>query len=347
MLLSDRVPSYGKPPVPRESYGEMAEDYYRVLGVRRDASQAEIQKAYRELARKYHPDMNPNDKTAKRKFQQVQRAFDVLNDAEKREMYDRYGSSFETMGAGGPRAGPSWGGGPGAGPGGFGAEGFDFSQFFGERFGQEPAGGFGDIFTQFRGAAGSKPRGPTSAAPRRGADIHHELQIPFQTSITGGEVQLTLRRNSGKAETIAVKIPAGIEDGKKIRVRGQGEPGPRGGTAGDILITIRVAAHPCFQRRGNNLHVQVPVTLAEAALGAKVDVPTPRGTVTLGVPAGSSSGTKLRLKGHGVAPRSGPPGDLLAEVQIVLPKDLSDADRQMIEEFSRRHAQDPRAKLCW
>jgi DnaJ-class molecular chaperone len=325
----------------------MAEDYYKVLGVRRDASQAEIQKAYRELARKYHPDMNPNDKTAKKKFQQVQRAFDVLNDAEKREMYDRYGSSFETMGAGGPRAGPSWGGGPGAGPGGFGPEGFDFSQFFGERFGEEAAGGFGDVFSQFRRAAGGKARRPASAAPRRGADIHHELQIPFQTSITGGEVQLALRRQSGKTETIAVKIPAGIEDGKKIRVRGQGEPGPRGGTAGDILITIRVAAHPCFQRRGNHLHVQVPVTLAEAALGAKVDVPSPRGTVSLSIPAGSSSGTKLRLKGHGATPKNGPPGDLLAEIQIVLPKDLGDADRQMIEEFGRRHAQDPRAKLRW
>jgi DnaJ-class molecular chaperone len=327
--------------------GEMAEDYYKVLGVRRDASQAEIQKAYRELARKYHPDMNPDDKTAKKKFQQVQRAFDVLNDGEKREMYDRYGSSFETMGGRGPRPGPSWGGGPGAGPGGFGPEGFDFSQFFGERFGEEPAGGFGDIFTQFRRAAAGRPGGTASAASRRGADIHHELQIPFQTSITGGEVQLALQRNSGKTETIAVKIPAGIEDGKKIRLRGQGEPGPRGGTAGDLLITIRVTAHPCFQRHGNHLQVQVPVTLAEAALGAKVDIPTPRGTVTLSIPAGSSSGTKLRLKGHGAAPKNGPPGDLLAEVQIVLPKDLTDADRQMIEEFGRRHAQDPRAKLRW
>ncbi|MHC4178784.1 MAG: DnaJ domain-containing protein, partial [Planctomycetota bacterium] len=121
----------------------MAEDYYKILGVRRDASQAEIQKAYRELARKYHPDMNPDDKSAKERFQQVQKAFDVLGDAEKREMYDRYGSSFETMGAGGPHGGFAWGGGPG--PGGFGAEGVDFSQFFGERFGEEPAGGFADI----------------------------------------------------------------------------------------------------------------------------------------------------------------------------------------------------------
>ena len=324
----------------------MAEDYYKILGVRRDASQAEIQKAYRELARKYHPDVNPDDKTAKTKFQQVQKAFDVLNDPEKREMYDRYGSSFETMGAGGPHAGPAWGGGPGAGPGGFGAEGFDFSQFFGERFGEEPAGGFGEIFGQFRRAAGRGP-GKTAASRRRGADIRHELKIPFQTSITGGEAQLTLRRSSGKTETITVKIPAAIEDGKKIRVRGQGEPGPRGGASGDILITIRVAAHPCFQRRGNHLHVKVPVTLAEAALGAKVDVPTPRGTVSLSIPAGSSGGTKLRVKGHGAAPKNGPPGDLLAEIQIVLPKEIGDADRQAFEQFGRRYPQDPRADLHW
>ncbi len=324
----------------------MAEDYYKILGVRRDASQAEIQKAYRELARKYHPDMNPDDKTAKTKFQQVEKAFDVLNDPEKREMYDRYGSSFETMGAGGPHAGPAWGGGPGAGPGGVGAEGFDFSQFFGERFGEEPAGGFGEIFGQFRRAAGRGP-GKTAASRRRGADVRHELKIPFQTSITGGEAQLTLRRSSGKTETITVKIPATIEDGKKIRVRGQGEPGPRGGASGDILITIRVAAHPCFQRRGNHLHVKVPVTLAEAALGAKVDVPTPRGTVSLSIPAGSSSGTKLRVKGHGAAPKNGPPGDLLAEIQIVLPEEIGDSDRQAFEQFGRRHPQDPRANLHW
>jgi len=159
--------------------------------------------------------------------------------------------------------------------------------------------------------------------------------------------QIAVQRASGKVDTIQVKIPAGIEDGKKIRVRGQGEPGLRGGPSGDILITVRVAAHPCFQRRGNHLHVKVPVTLAEAALGAKVDVPTPRGTVSLSIPAGSSSGTKLRLKGHGAAPENGPSGDLLAEIQIVLPEGIGAADRQMIEEFGRRHPQDPRANLRW
>jgi len=326
----------------------MAEDYYKTLGVRRDASQAEIQKAYRKLAQKFHPDLNPDDKTAKSKFQQIQTAFDVLNDSEKREMYDRYGSSFETMGAGGPGGGAAWGPGFGGGPGGFRVEDVDFSQLFGERFGEEPGGGgFGNIFSQFRRAAGGGAGRTASAARRRGADIRHELQVPFTTAVYGGEAQITVSRQSGKTETIRVKIPAGIEDGKKIRVRGQGEPGPRRGEPGDILITIRVAPHPCFTRRGNHLHVKVPVTVAEAALGAKVDVPTPRGTVTLSVPAGSSSGAKLRVKGHGVAPKQGTPGDLLAEVQIVLPKELGEADRQLIRQFDERHSLDPRAKLKW
>jgi DnaJ-class molecular chaperone len=334
----------------------MAEDYYKTLGVPKNASQAEIQKAYRDLARKYHPDMNPNDKTAKKKFQQLQSAFDVLNNPEKREMYDRYGSSFETMGAGGPGAGgpqgaytwnwpPGAGAGPGGGPAGFSAEDIDLSQFLGERFGQEAAGGFGDLFGQFRRASG-KSRKPAGGA-RRGADLVHELQVPFVTAITGGEVQISIQRPSGKTETLGVKIPAGIEDGKKIRIRGQGEPAGRGGTPGDILITIHVAPHPYYQRRGNHLLVRVPVTLGEAVAGAKVDVPTPKGTVTLSVPAGTSSGAKLRVKGHGVTPKNGTAGDLLAEVLIVLPKSLSDADRKAIREIDHRYLQDPRKDLRW
>jgi DnaJ-class molecular chaperone len=335
----------------KDDGGKMAEDYYKTLGVPKNASQAEIQKAYRELARKHHPDMNPNDKTAKKKFQQVQAAFDVLNNPEKREMYDRYGSSFETMGAGGPQGGPAWSWAPGAGPapsagpGGFTVDDIDLSQFLGERFGQESPGGVGDLFGQFRRAAGKFRKPPGTS--RRGADLIHELPISFATAVTGGEAQISVQRPSGKTETIAVKIPAGIEDRKKIRVRGQGEPAGRGGTPGDILITVRVAPHPYFQRRGNHLLVRVPVTLGEAVGGAKVDLPTPRGTVTLSVPAGTSSGAKLRVKGHGIAPKNGTPGDLLAEIQIVLPKQLSDADRQTIRQIDQCYSQDPRKDLRW
>jgi len=328
----------------------MAEDYYRTLGVRRDASQAEIQKAYFELAKKYHPDRNPDDKTAKKKFQQIQAAFEVLNNPEKREMYDRYGSSFETMGAGGPQGGHTWGAWPGggfqAGPGGAPVEDIDFGQFFGERFGGESTGGLGDIFAQFRRAAGAKS-GRTASAARRGSDLLYDAEIPFSTAITGGEIQIAVRHPSGKAETIAVKIPPGIEEGKKIRLRGKGEPPPGRGTPGDILITVRVAPHPFFERRGNHLYVRVPITLAEAALGAKIDLPTPEGTVSLSIPAGASSGTKLRLKGHGVAPKTGTRGDLLAEIQIVLPKNLSDADREAIRQLDTHYTQNPRANLRW
>jgi DnaJ-class molecular chaperone len=334
-----------------ETVAKTSEDYYGVLGVSKSASQAEIQKAYRELARKYHPDMNPDDKTAKKKFQKVQAAFDVLNNPEKREMYDRYGSSFETMGGGGePQGARSWNWSPGAGgagPGGFNPEDIDLSQFLGERFGQgqEGPGGIGDLFGQFRRAAG-KFRKP-SGGQQRSSDLLQDIQIPFDMSITGGEVQLSVQRPSGKTETLAVKIPPGIEDGKKIRIRGQGQPAPRGGTPGDILLTVRVQPHPHFHRRGNHLHVRVPVTLGEAVAGAKVDVPTPRDTVTLSIPPGTSSGAKLRVKGHGVVPKNGPPGDLLAEIQIVLPKQLSDADRQSLCEIDKHYTQNPRSELRW
>jgi DnaJ-class molecular chaperone len=325
----------------------MAQDHYKTLGVPRNASAADIQKAYRDLARKYHPDVNP-EKSATKKFQQIQAAFDVLNNPEKREMYDRYGSSFETMGQGGPQWRAARGGAPpGAGgfPGGADTEDMDFSQFFGERFGQEAPSGWGDVFAQFRQARqGGRPG---AAARRRGADLTHELEIPFTTSIAGGQIEIAVTRQPGKTETISVKIPPGIEEGKKIRIRGQGEPAPARGTPGDILITIHVAPHPLFQRRGNDLHLRLPVTLAEAALGAKVDVPTPTGTVALTIPPETSSGTRLRIRGRGVKPRSGSAGDLLAEVQIVLPKKLAEADRQAIREFDQRHPLHPREGLYW
>ncbi|HEX3654658.1 MAG TPA: DnaJ C-terminal domain-containing protein [Pirellulales bacterium] len=326
----------------------MAEDYYKTLGVERNASQADIEKAYRTLAKKFHPDMNPDDKTAKKKFQQVQAAFDVLSDTSKRELYDRYGSSFESASRGGPRpgAGPGWS--PG-GPGGF--EDIDLSQFFGERFGQGGAGagagpgGF-DFFNQFgRGRRGG--RGSRAAAPGRGADVSAELEIPFNLAVSGGQTQITLSRGDGHSETLAVKVPPGIDEGKKIRLRGKGEPAPDGGTPGDLLITVHVAPHPWFQRRGDHLHVRLPVTLREAAEGAKVDLPTPKGTVSVRVPPHSSSGKKLRIKGRGVEAKGRPPGDLFAEVQVVLPPELSEAELQMIRQIEEAHPIHPREHLQW
>lgn len=327
----------------------MAEDLYQILGVPRNASQTDIEKAYRKLARKYHPDKNPDDPTATKRFQELQRAFDVLKDPEKREMYDRYGSSFESRGAGGgPRRGR---GGQGRASGGgqnYGPEDVDLFRFFTERFGGDASGGgFDDLFGQFgRTQAGGGRTG--RAARRKGADVTAEAEIPLPISVMGGEVQLSVRRASGHGETIAVKIPAGIEDGKKIRLRGQGEASPTpGGTPGDLLITIHIAAHPHFHREGSQLFVKVPVTVSEAALGAKIDVPTPKGTVAIRVPAGTSSGTKLRIKGQGVPAKDGPPGDLLAEIQIVLPKSFDEESQRLLRQLQDRNPQNPRDRLRW
>ncbi len=316
----------------------MAEDYYKTLGVGRDASPEDILKAYRDLARKYHPDLNPENEQAKEKFQQVQNAFDVLNDTKKREMFDRYGSDFEAAGA---AAGPAWqGGGPQGG------QGFDVNleDLFGGR-GGGGGGGFADLFKQFGQRGRQQQRQP--AAPARGANLRHELTVPFTTAVLGGEAQIAVRRSDGRAETIQVKIPAGISSGKKIRLRGQGEPSPNGGPDGDILIQLLVASHPHFQRQGKRLDVRVPITLAEAIAGAKVDVPSPHGTITLTVPPGTSSGSKLRVKGQGVPDEKGSPGDLFAELQIVLPKEMDEADRKQLCEVVEKYSDNPRSKLRW
>ncbi|MEQ8846446.1 J domain-containing protein [Botrimarina sp.] len=325
----------------------MADDYYNVLGVPRTASADEIRKAYRTLARKHHPDVNPDNPASKEKFQQVQRAFEVLNDPKKREQYDRFGPAFESVGAGGSawgdarrgRQGGGFGGFPG-GPGGHGNVEFDL----GDLFGGGGGGGFADLFRQY----GEPRRGEsTAAAAHRGDDIEHEITIPFATAVLGGQTSIGVTRTGGKQETLTVKIPAGVDDGRRIRLRGQGNPGPRGGQAGDLLLTVHVAPHPVFRRAGRRLEVSAPITLAEAAEGAKIDLPTPKGVITLTVPPGTSSGKRLRVKGHGVDPYGDNPGDLYAEVQVVLPPELSDDDRKTLSQISRRYEQTPREGLSW
>lgn len=317
----------------------MASDYYATLGVSRTASPEEIQKAYRKLARKYHPDMNPDDATAKKKFQEVQAAFEVLSDADKRKRYDQFGSDFEAAGMGGGPRGWRYTttSGPQTYP-------FDLNDLFG---GEQPevgsGGSFADLFKQFSRARGQR----RAARAARGSDLKHELTVPFATAVLGGQAAVTVRRANGDVETIKVKIPAGIEEGKKIRLRGQGEPGIGDAPPGDILVAIHVSPHPHFRRTGNRLDVRVPVTLAEAALGAKVDVPTPQGTIALTVPPNTSSGTRLRIKGHGIRPANQPPGDLFAEIQIVLPENLTAEERQQLADISARYPQHPRAELRW
>ncbi|HEX6963599.1 MAG TPA: J domain-containing protein [Lacipirellula sp.] len=319
----------------------MAEDYYATLGVERSSSAEDIKKAYRKLARKYHPDVNPDDPKAKEKFQQVQTAFDVLSDPKKRELYDRYGSAYESVhaaGGGGPR---TWSSG---GPGGAGGFEVNFEDLFGGG-GGGGAASFADLFKQFNQRGGSSRPRRATAAP--GADLEHDLEVPFATAVLGGEAQIAVRRDDGRTETIRVKIPAGIESGKKIRLRGQGEPGGGGGPPGDILIRVEVAPHPAFRRHGKRLEVTVPITLAEALRGGKIDVPTPHGTISLTIPPGVSSGRKLRVKGHGVRPASGEPGDLFAELQIVVPPTLSEEDRQQMAAIAEKYHDAPRAELRW
>lgn len=319
----------------------MAQDFYEILGVQRDASQGDIQKAYRKLAKKYHPDLNP-DKRAKEKFQEIQRAYEVLNDPETRQKYDRFGGRFDAESTG-PAGWQTYGaGGPDLGD-------LDLDQILGGRFGGEGSP-FGDFFKQFGPQPGAGP-GPGPGrrggrrTSRRGEDVKHEIEIPFRTSIVGGEVSLKLRRSGGATETIDVRIPPGVADGQTIRLRGQGEQG--GAIPGDLLLTVKVAPHPCFSRRGNDLILRLPVSLGEAALGAKVDIPTPWGTLAMKIPPGSSGGKRLRVRGHGVRPNKGEAGDLFVELSIVLPPTLSPAAQELARQFDQESPIEPRQELSW
>ena len=309
-------------------------DYYKTLGVSRGASEDEIRKAYRKLARKNHPDVNPDDKDAADRFKKIQEAYAVLGDSEKREQYDRYGAAFEGAG------GRTWSSGPGgAGP-------IDLGDLFG---GQVDLGDlFGGAFGGRGGAASGGFRGGTrqATAPRRGRDLRMEIDVPFQVAAEGGSHALGLQRGSN-TERITVKIPAGVETGSVIRLAGQGEPGQDGGPAGDLLLTIRVAPHPWFRREGNNILLEVPITPSEAALGARVDVPTlSEGTVTVTIPPGTSSGMKLRLRGKGVPNRKTKHrGDQFVVVKIVVPKHLDPQARELFEQLQQTVPQSPRAGL--
>lgn len=299
----------------------MAEDFYQVLGVSRNASEADIKKAYRKLARENHPDSKPDDKAAAEKFKQVQEAYAALGDAEKRQKYDRFGhAAFQGGGRGGGSPfsggqvdlGDLFGGGGGGG-------GFDFGDLFG-------GGG-----------------GRRAARARKGQDVETTIDVPFNTAAEGGSYSLTIN-SSGKPEQITARIPAGVDSGSTIRLSGQGHPGMGGGPNGDLMVKIRVAPHPYFRRDGSNLLVDVPISLTEAALGAKVDVPTlSEGLVTVTVPPGSASGTRLRLRGKGIVNRkTNEPGDLYAILQIVVPKELDDRSRELLEEFAELHPEDLR-----
>jgi DnaJ-class molecular chaperone len=313
----------------------MALDYYKVLGVSRTASEGDVRKAYKKIARENHPDVKPNDPAAAERFKQASEAYEVLSDAEKRKQYDQFGSAWKHARKGGPY--------PGGGPFGGGQQSdFDFGDIFGQ------GGGAVDLGDLFGGMFGGGRAGRGRAQPRqsRGQDIQTSVTVPFDLAATGGSYDLHLSRN-GQTETLGVKIPQGLRDGGTIRLAGQGEPGQGGGAAGDLLVTVHFASHPYFRREGNDVYVDVPLTIAEAALGAKVDVPTlTEGLLMLTIPAGSSSGAKLRLKGKGfIDPRSKQQGDQYAVVKIVPPKSLDDESRRLIEEFAERNPDQPRRGL--
>lgn len=295
-------------------------DYYKVLGVSKNATQDEIQKAYRDLARKYHPDLNPdNVEEAKKKFQEVQEAFETLKDPDKRKMYDENGEAYKQFAGG--RGGFGGFGGFGSN-GGFSAGGAGVNmedilrQFgFGGGMGGGAAGGAGGPF----GGFGRRTR--RQNAPAQGADTTANVTIPFRTSIIGGTVSIAARDpNSGKTKNLDVKIPAGVESGKKIRLRGMGDPGTYGGPAGDLLLTVNVTPNSSYRREGKDLFVTLPVTILEAAMGAKIDVPTPYGLVSLTVPPNVTTGTKSRLKGFGVRTGKGFDGDLYVVFELQAPK---------------------------
>ena len=311
----------------------MADDHYQILGVSRTATSDDIQKAYREMARKYHPDLHPDDDAAKEQFKKVQTAFDVLNDPSKREMYDRYGSSFEGVGAGG--GGGGWS--PQGQAGGFQSGGeVDLESLFG-------GGGFADLFGGGKRRTRRNPRTP-------GEDITANIRIPFQLAIDGGKTEVRFERDN-KHETLSITIPQGIPDGSRMRLRGQGRPGRGGGAAGDLLLEVNVEQHAVYHREGDTLAVSLPISLSEALEGAKVDLPTPWGTISLRIPEGTSSGKKLRAGGMGVRHANGSKGDLIAEVQIVLPvSDDEAASKALLDSAKIVEAsvqEDPRAAIKW
>ncbi len=360
-------------------------DYYDVLGLRRGASEQEIKRAYRKLARKHHPDVNPGDKAAEGKFKEISEAYEVLSDPEKRRRYDQFGPEVFAAGAG-PR-GPE----PGSG--------FDFSGF---DFGSGGVGDLGDLLSDFFGQRVHAQ----ASGPGKGEDLHYSLDINFEDAIRGLATEISVQkhsrcgscqgtgartgsvmescpdcggsgrvrsrgllrtsqacprcRGSGKVsreacaacggrgvtfgtERIAVKIPPGVDNGSRVRLQGMGEPGRNGGPPGDLYIITRVRPHPVLERRGDNLYLEVPITITEAALGAKIEVPTTDGTTTMHIPAETTSGQVFRLRGKGVPHlKGGGQGDQFVTVKIVAPRNLDPRSQELLREFARLNPGDPR-----
>ncbi len=315
----------------------MAKDLYSTLGVARGASAADIKKAYRKLAKANHPDTHAGDAAALARFKDVSAAYTILSDPEERGKYDR----GEIDADGQPKAPPGFGGGGGGfnpGAGGFG--GFGGGQPGGSsrfEFGGDP----GDLFSELFGGRAGSPFGADPrmrAAPPKGADVAYRLTVPF----TDAAMLKAQRINLQNGRTLDLKLPPGFESGRQVRMSGQGEPGPGG--AGDAIVTLEIGGHPFMTRDGDDIRLDLPVKLGEAVLGAKVKVPTPDGPVMLGVPAGSTSGRTLRLRGRGFARADGTRGDLLATIAIDVPADDAEL-RSFVERWAGDATRNPRSAL--
>jgi molecular chaperone DnaJ len=404
-------------------------DYYGVLGVKKSASTDDIRKAFRKLARKYHPDVNPGDKTAEEKFKTLSEANDILSDPKKRKIYDQLGFYSDNIDPATADAYARGGGQPGAGPGDFGGGfpgqgrpggpsnvdfgGFDFSDLFeGARGGGRKTsagaggGGFRDIFSNiFTG--GGRP-GPADSGPEPGSDLEYQVNVPFWTAIRGGVMKLNIARRdicgichgngfveapgqcpqchgkgtieqtggrmkfnvscprcrgTGKnistcgvchgegsverTDPLDIRIKAGTRDGQRIRIAGKGNAGLRGGSGGDLYVIIRMGEHPLFRREGDDIQITVPVTVVEAALGSKIEVPTIDGRSMLKIPPGTQSGQKLRLREKGVpsATKDGVRGDEIVEVKITVPMPRDEKTKELLRELAKLNPEDPREEL--
>lgn len=327
-------------------------DYYQILGVSENASTEEIKKAYRKLAKKYHPDFNPNDKSAEEKFKEISEAYAVLSDPNARARYDQmrklgatgwqqfdfshfdFEPFFRSFGKGGRGFSD--------------LRGFNLDSILKEIFGMNNVGGFDEIIvesgpsgeTRFWSTGGRREKTPT-----RGRDVEMEVELDFLQAVSGTVVKLN---PPYLGRTLEVKIPAGVDNNSKIRVAGKGEPGIAGAPNGDLYLRIKVRPHPFFRREGENIICEVPITFKEAALGAEIEVPTIDGKAYVKIPAGTQSGQKLRLKGKGAPILGGSGrGDQIVVVKIVVPKNLSERAKRLIEDLDAIHPENPRKNLFW
>jgi len=308
-------------------------DYYATLGIAPTASEKEITRAYRKLAKANHPDANPGDAAAEERFKDASAAYDVLGDEAKRKEYDEV---REMVAAG--VAGPGFGR-PGPGAGGFGAGGFGDGRTI---FVDGDAGDLGDLFGGLFGGGARGGRGRRRAnVPFPGPDLETELSLDFLEAVHG-----VMRELSFDGRTVKVRIPAGVSDGQRIRVKGRGGPGENGGPPGDLYVVVRVRPHPIFGRKGDaDLTITVPVTFPEAALGGQARVPTLTDPVTVKIPAGTQSGTTVKVRGRGIEKKKGSPGDLLVTFEVAVPKKLSAEERKAVENVRDVLTGDPREHL--